>query len=68
MPMPELMQLVNEAKKEVQEIGPSDLKRMQQSAEKFILIDVREPDEAARGTISGAIPIPRLRLRPRTGF
>lgn len=59
MPMPELMQIVNEAKKEIKEIAPADLKRMRQSGEDFILIDVREPDEVARGTIAGAIPIPR---------
>ena len=59
MPMPELEQLLNEAKKEIQEIGPVDLKRMQQSGEEFILIDVREPEEVSRGTIAGAIPIPR---------
>lgn len=59
MPMPELEQLLNEAKKEIQEIGPVDLKRMQQSGEEFVLIDVREPEEVSRGTIAGAIPIPR---------
>ena len=59
MVMPEFQQLVNEARKEIQEIEPADLKRMRQSGEDFILLDVREPDEVARGTISGAIPIPR---------
>jgi adenylyltransferase/sulfurtransferase len=59
MPMPELVQLLNEAKKEVQEIGPDDLKRMQSAGEDFILLDVREPDEVSRGTINGAIAIPR---------
>jgi rhodanese-related sulfurtransferase len=59
MVMPEFQQLVNEARKEIQEIEPADLKRMRQSGEDFILLDVREPEEVARGTISGAIPIPR---------
>ncbi len=59
MPMPELEQLLNEAKKEIQEIGPVDLKHMQQSGEEFVLIDVREPEEVSKGTIAGAIPIPR---------
>lgn len=59
MPMPELAQLVNEAKKEVREIGPAALKRMQQAGDDFILLDVREPEEVARGTIANAIPIPR---------
>ncbi len=43
--MPELMQLVNEARLEIEEIYPADLKRMQQSGEDFVLLDVREPDE-----------------------
>jgi len=59
MPMPEFQQLCNEAKKEVREINVDDLQRMQQAGEKFALIDVREPDETAKGTIPGAIPIPR---------
>src|SRR5438876_12276642 len=59
MPMPEFHQLVNEAKKEIQEIDPAALKKMQQSGDDFVLIDVREPDEVSRGTIPGAVPIPR---------
>ncbi len=59
MPMPEFQQLCNEAKKEIQEIDVAELQRMQQSGERFTLIDVREPDEVAKGAIPGAIPIPR---------
>jgi len=59
MPLPEFNQLVNEAKKEIQEISPVELKKMQQSGDDFVLIDVREPDETARGTIPGAVAIPR---------
>jgi len=59
MPMPEFQQLCNEAKKEIQEIEVAELKRMQSAGEKFALIDVREPDEVAKGTIPGAVPIPR---------
>ena len=32
---------------------------MQASGEDFVLIDVREPDEVAKGTIPGAVVIPR---------
>ena len=53
---------MNEAKKEIQEITPSELKKLQQAKEDFALIDVREPDETARGTIPGAITIPRGKL------
>ena len=63
--MPEFTQLVNEAKKEVQEIGPAELKQMQQSGEDFVLIDVRESEEVARGVIPGAVAIPRGVLEVR---
>lgn len=48
MPLPEFKQIVDEAKREIQEIGPEDLLRMRQSGEDFTLIDVREPDEHAK--------------------
>lgn len=59
MPMPEFQQLVNEAKKQIQEIGPADLKKMQQAQEDFILVDVREREEIAKGIIPGAVAMPR---------
>ena len=62
MTLPEFHQLVDEAKKEIQEISPAELKKMQQAGEDFVLIDVREPDETGRGMIPGAVPIPRGKL------
>lgn len=59
MPLPEFNHLVDEAKSQVREIGPGDLKRMRQTGEDFTLIDVRERDEIAKGTIPGAVPLPR---------
>lgn len=59
MAMPEFKQLVSEAKKEIQEIGPEDLRRMQSSAQDFALIDVREKEDAAKGMIPGAVHISR---------
>ena len=59
MPMPEFKQIVDEARRLIQEIGPRDLARMQQAGEDFTLIDVREPDEHAKGTIAGAVTMPR---------
>jgi rhodanese-related sulfurtransferase len=59
MPLPEFKQLVDEAKSQISEIGPDDLKRMQQSGEDFTLVDVRERDEQAKGSIPGAVNMPR---------
>src|SRR5438270_8253910 len=59
MPLPEYKQLVDEAKREIKEIDPAELRRMQQEKQNFTLIDVREPDEVAEGAISGSKPLPR---------
>jgi len=59
MPLPEFTQLCNEAKKEIQEMSAADVRRLQQSGEDFTLIDVREREEQARGTIPGAVCLPR---------
>jgi rhodanese-related sulfurtransferase len=62
MPLPEYHQLVNEAKKERQELDSAQLRRMQHPGEKFTLIDVREPDEVAQGAIAGSVALPRGQL------
>jgi rhodanese-related sulfurtransferase len=59
MPLPEFKQLVDEAKSQINEIGPDELRRMQQSGEDFTLVDVRERDEQGKGIIPGAIGVPR---------
>jgi rhodanese-related sulfurtransferase len=59
MPLPEFKQLVDEARSQISEIGPNDLRRMQQSGEDFTLLDVRERDEQAKGIIPGAVSLPR---------
>ena len=59
MPLPEFKQLVDEAKSQIKEIDSDELRQMHQSGEDFTLIDVREPDEQAKGTIPGAINLPR---------
>jgi rhodanese-related sulfurtransferase len=57
--MPEFKQLVSEAKKEIQEIGPEDLRHMQGADQDFVLVDVRDKEEAAKGMIPGAVHISR---------
>ena len=59
MPLPEFKQLVDEAKAQIEEITADDLKRMQLSGEDFTLIDVREREEHAKGSIPGATGLPR---------
>lgn len=59
MPVPEFKQLVDEAKAQIREIDADELKRMQQSRDEFTLIDVREREEQAKGTIPGAVAMPR---------
>ncbi|ABF42439.1 Rhodanese/sulfurtransferase-like protein [Candidatus Koribacter versatilis Ellin345] len=59
MTLPEFWQIVEAAKREIKEITVSDLKHMQQSGEKFALVDVREREEHAKGMIPGAVAIPR---------
>lgn len=59
MPLPEYHELVAAAKKEITEIDAEELRRLQQSGESFVLIDVREPDEVAQGAIANAAAVPR---------
>ena len=65
MPLPEFKQLVDEAKAQIHEIGPGDLRDLQKSGTDFTLVDVREPEEVANGSIPGAAAIPRGTLENR---
>ena len=56
--LPQFMKLVEEAKKEIQEIDVHEL-RQKLPEGGFTLIDVREPQEVAHGKINGAVAIPR---------
>jgi rhodanese-related sulfurtransferase len=49
------LKLVNDAKTRVKETNVADVKRRMDAGEKFILVDVREDNEWARGRAAGAV-------------
>jgi rhodanese-related sulfurtransferase len=55
-------QLLAEAKSKIKELTPAEVKAMQERGEKMVLLDCRDPNEAALGKIPGAIHISRGRL------
>ena len=52
-------QIVDEALQTVPEVSPADLQSRLSGGEQIVVIDVREPEEFARGKIPGAYTIPR---------
>lgn len=54
---PQFLKLVQEAKKNVRETNVAEVKKRADAGEKFILVDVREDNEWAKGHISGAVHI-----------
>jgi rhodanese-related sulfurtransferase len=52
---PQFLKLVQDAKKRVKETKVADVKRRMDSGEKFLLIDVREDNEWAKGHLPGAV-------------
>src|SRR5262252_2821763 len=52
---PQFLKLVNESKARVKETNVPDVKRRMDAGEKFLLVDVREDNEWARGHLPGAI-------------
>lgn len=51
--------LVQEAKSRIQETTPEDVAQMKERGEKFVIIDVREPEDYHKGHIEGAVSVPR---------
>lgn len=49
------LQIVNDARKRVKETNVADVKRRMDAGEKFLLVDVREESEWARGHLPGAV-------------
>jgi rhodanese-related sulfurtransferase len=55
----QFLKLVNEAKKKIKETNVADVKRRADAGEKFLLVDVREDNEWAKGHLPGAIHLGR---------
>jgi rhodanese-related sulfurtransferase len=51
----QFLKLVQEAKKHVKETNVAEVKRRGDAGEKFLLVDVREDNEWARGHVPGAV-------------
>jgi len=56
---PQFLKLVNDAKTRVKETNVSEVKRRMGSGEKFLLVDVREDHEWAKGHLPGAVHMGR---------
>jgi rhodanese-related sulfurtransferase len=56
---PQFLKLVSDAKTRVKETNVEDVKRRMESAEKFLLVDVREDNEWANGHLPGAVHMGR---------
>jgi rhodanese-related sulfurtransferase len=52
---PGFLAIVNDAKSRIQEIDLDGFRRMQESGEAFVLVDVREESEWAAGHAAGAV-------------
>jgi rhodanese-related sulfurtransferase len=51
----QFLKLVQDAKKNVKETNVADVKRRGDAGEKFLLVDVREDNEWAKGHLPGAV-------------
>ena len=56
---PQFLRLVNDAKTRVKETNVGDVKRRIDSGETFLLVDVREDNEWAKGHLPGAVHMGR---------
>jgi rhodanese-related sulfurtransferase len=56
---PQFLKLVSEAKTRVRETNVADVKQRIESGEKFLLVDVREDNEWAKGHLPGAVHMGR---------
>jgi rhodanese-related sulfurtransferase len=59
MPNKTYHDLVNEARSRVAEVSASDTMQLQRDDPRTVVVDCREPNEAALGVVAGAVVIPR---------
>jgi rhodanese-related sulfurtransferase len=57
--------LIAEAKEQIEEVSPEDVKSMIAGGEKVVYLDVREPNEWNLGRIPGAVHLPRGNLETK---
>ena len=56
---PRFVALVDAARTEIREADVATVRQRLAAGDTMTLVDVREPDEVARGTLPGAVAIPR---------
>ena len=56
---PQFLKLVQESKKHIKETNVAEVKRRADAGEKFVLVDVREDNEWAKGHVPGAVHMGR---------
>jgi sulfur-carrier protein adenylyltransferase/sulfurtransferase len=57
--------LVEEAKQQIVEVSPEQVREMQARGDKVVYLDVREPNEWNLGRIPGAVHLPRGNLESK---
>jgi rhodanese-related sulfurtransferase len=57
--------LIAEAKEQIQEVTPEDVRAMKSRGENVVYLDVREPNEWNLGRIPGAVHLPRGNLETK---
>ncbi|WP_024326119.1 rhodanese-like domain-containing protein [Thioalkalivibrio sp. AKL19] len=53
---------ISDLEQSLPHLDPAEVARWREAGKPFLLVDVRQPEEAAAGTIEGAINIPRPKL------
>jgi Rhodanese-related sulfurtransferase len=58
-------ELTEEARAQIREVSPAEVKKMVEGKEEVVLLDVREPNEWNLGRIPGAVHLPRGNLESK---